>query len=138
MTTSFMRQGLATPKGPLQSNVTPTPDGGKFKMSTEDAQLIKANIDGLKEIEKDLIGADKYVEFVSNKYKHFAFNMKLYAQDELITKAQYVAEYKVPSGPFKDNIMWGSHLPGAAKFMPHGFCIFVDKQNKICHIGSMK
>lgn len=138
MTTSFMRQGLATPKGPLQSNVTQTPDGQKYKMTTEDAQLIKANIDNLKDIERELITADKYVEFVTNKYKPFAFNLKLYAQDQLMTTAQYVADHIVDSGPFKDNVMWGSHLPGAAKFTPHGFCIFLDKQNKICHVGSFK
>ena len=34
--------------------------------------------------------------------------------------------------------MWGSHIQGAPKFTPHGFCIFVDKANKICHIGSFK
>ena len=44
----------------------------------------------------------------------------------------------MPDGPFVDNIFWGSHIQGSSKFTPHGFCIFVDKANKICHIGSFK
>lgn len=59
--------------------MAPTPDGQRYKMSAEDAQLIKANIDNLKNVEKELIAADKYAEFCTNKYKPFAFNIKLYA-----------------------------------------------------------
>jgi hypothetical protein len=39
-------------------------------------------MDSLKGIEKELISADKYVEFCTGKYKPFAFNLKLFAQDE--------------------------------------------------------
>lgn len=65
--------------------------------------------------------------------------MKLFMDDELINEARFEENFPVKNGQFKDNVFWGQHITdNGGKFTPHGFCLFVDRRNKIMHIGSFK
>lgn len=91
------------------------------------------------QIESEAASADKYVAFCVNKYKQFAFNMKIFMDDESIDESTFVENVVVPNGQFKNNTFWGHHFEDkTGKFNPHGFCLLIDSENKILQMGTFK
>lgn len=52
----------------------------------------------MRQIESEAASADKYVAFCVNKYKSFAFNMKVFMDDESIDESTFVENMIVPNG----------------------------------------
>ena len=137
-------QGLATPKQAFRPNYLDDQKDWKLnspsrRMTIDEADAMKRNCEVLRTVEDEIAGADAYVQHCTTKYKNFNFNMKLFMDDELIKDAKFEENYPVKNGQFKDNVFWGQHITeDGGRFMPHGFCLFVDRKNKIMHIGSFK
>lgn len=98
------------------------------------AEIVK----NLREFEKEVSTLDKYVAYCLKKYKNFKYDIKNFADDQLLLQAMYTEAHFVENGHFNGMLFWGQHLAIDNKFEPHGMGILVDIKHKIIQFGTFK
>ena len=62
----------------------------KSPHTNKNNQSIQSILGYLRELEATIASIDKYVDYCIKKYKSFKFNIKIFMNDDFITRAQFV------------------------------------------------
>lgn len=107
-------------------------------MTEDDATRLRRQLVKLKVLEKEIWEKDKYVGYIVKKYRPFQFNLKLFLDDAELARAAFSENVIVPAGKYAGRAFWGHHLPAQYTFLPHGFCIMIDRKRRVLQMGTFK